>query len=71
MIYLIHNSIITDSHVIKIKHAKKIELIKSLKLCCNKNNPMLGVVELYENIHDSTLSKLKEKINIEEKKSMN
>ena len=68
LIYLIHNSIITDSHVIKIKHAKKIELIKALKLCCNKNNPMIDMIELYENMHENTLNKLKEKINIKENK---
>jgi len=60
--YLLHNSGMTDSHVIKIKHSKKMELIKSLKLCCNKNNPMIDMIELYENMHENTLNKLKEKI---------
>ena len=61
-VYLLHNSGITDSHVIKIKHSKKIELIKTLKLCCNKNNPMIDMIELYENMHENTLNKIKEKI---------
>ena len=39
-----------------------MELIKSLKLCCNKNNPMIDMIELYENMHENTLNKLKEKI---------
>ena len=60
--YLLHNSGMTDSNVIKIKHSKKIELIKTLKLCCNKNNPMIDMIELYENMHENTLNKLKEKI---------
>ena len=33
--YLLHNSGMTDSHVIKIKHGKKMELLKILKLCCS------------------------------------
>jgi len=66
--YLLHNSGITDSHVIKIKHSKKMELIKTLKLCCNKNNPMIDMIELYENMHENTLNKLKEKINEKENK---
>ena len=68
LIYLLHNSGMTDSHVIKIKHGKKMELIKTLKLCCNKNNPCLDMIELYENMHENTLNKLKEKINNKEKK---
>ena len=68
LIYLLHNSGMTDSHVIKIKHGKKMDLIKTLKLCCNKNNPCLDMIELYENMHDNTLNKLKEKINNKEKK---
>ena len=60
--YLLHNSGMTDSNVIKIKHSKKMELIKTLKLCCNKNNPMIDMIELYENMHENTLNKLKEKI---------
>ena len=68
LIYLLHNSGMTDSHVIKIKHGKKIELIKTLKLCCNKNNPILDMIELYENMHENTLNKLKDKINKKEKK---
>ena len=67
-IYLLHNSGMTDSHVIKIKHGKKMEFIKTLKLCCNKNNPALDMIELYENMHENTLNKLKEKINIKETK---
>ena len=66
--YLLHNSGMTDSNVIKIKHSKKIELIKTLKLCCNKNNPMIDMIELYENMHENTLNKLKEKINETENK---
>ena len=68
LIYLLHNSGMTDSHVIKIKHGKKMDLIKTLKLCCNKNNPVLDMIELYENMHENTLNKLKEKIIIKEKK---
>ena len=68
LIHLLHNSGMTDSHVIKIKHSKKMDLIKTLKLCCNKNNPSLDMIELYENMHENTLNKLKEKINIKEKK---
>jgi len=64
--YLLHNSGMTDSHVIKIKHGKKMELIKTLKLCCNKNNPSMDMIELYENMHENTLNKLKEKINEKE-----
>ena len=64
--YLLHNSVMTDSHVIKIKHGKKMELIKTLKLCCNKNNPSMEMIELYENMHENTLNKLKEKINEKE-----
>ena len=60
--YLLHNSGITDSYVIKVKHAKKMELIKILKLCCNKNNAIIDMIELYENMHENTLNKLKEKI---------
>ena len=70
LVYLLHNSGITDSHVIKIKHSKKIELIKTLKLCCNKNNPMIDMIELYENIHENTLNKIKEKI-IEKENKLN
>ena len=62
LVYLLHNSGMTDSYVIKIKHSKKMELIKTLKLCCNKNNPMIDMIELYENMHENTLNKLKEKI---------
>ena len=68
LIYLLHNSGMTDSHVIKIKHGKKMELIKTLKLCCNKNNPVMDMIELYENMHENTLNKLKEKINDIERK---
>ena len=68
LIYLLHNSGITDSNVIKIKHSKKMELIKILKLCCNKNNPMIDMLELYENMHENTLNKLKEKIKEKDKK---
>ena len=68
LIYLLHNSGMTDSHVIKIKHGKKMELIKTLKLCCNENNPCLDMIELYENMHENTLNKIKEKINDKEKK---
>ena len=68
LIYLLHNSGMTDSHVIKIKHGKKMELIKTLKLSCNKNNPCLDMIELYENMHENTLNKLKEKINNKENK---
>jgi len=60
--YLLHNSGITDSYVIKVKHGKKMELIKILKLCCNKNNAIIDMIELYENMHENTLNKLKEKI---------
>ena len=67
-VYLLHNSGITDSHVIKIKHSKKIELIKTLKLCCNENNPMIDMIELYENMHENSLNKLKEKIKVKENK---
>ena len=70
LVYLLHNSGITDSHVIKIKHSKKIELIKTLKLCCNKNNPMIDMIELYENMHENTLNKIKEKI-IEKENKLN
>ena len=66
LIYLLHNSGMTDSHVIKIKHGKKMELIKALKLCCNKKNPSLDMIELYENMHENTLNNLKEKINEKE-----
>ena len=66
--YLLHNSVMTDSHVIKIKHGKKMELIKTLKLCCNKNNPSMDMIELYENMHENTLNKLKDKINEKENK---
>ena len=66
--YLLHNSGITDSHVIKIKHGKKMELIKTLKLCCNKNNAIIDMIELYENMHENTLNKLKEKIEEKNKK---
>ena len=68
LIYLLHNSGMTDAHVIKIKHSKKMELIKILKLCCNKNNPMIDMIELYENMHENTLNNLKKKINDKEKK---
>ena len=39
-----------------------MELIKILKLCCNKNNAIIDMIELYENMHENTLNKLKEKI---------
>ena len=45
-----------------------MELIKTLKLSCNKNNPCLDMIELYENMHENTLNKLKEKINNKEEK---
>ena len=67
-IYLLHNSGMTDSHVIRIKHSKKMELIKTLKLCCNKNNPMIDMIELYENMHENTLNKLIETIKDKENK---
>ena len=66
--YLLHNSGMTDSHVIKIKHGKKMELLKILKLCCSKNNPVLDMIELYENMHENTLNNLKKKIDDKEKK---
>ena len=68
LIYLLHNSGMTDAHVIKIKHSKKMELIKTLKLCCNKNNPMIDMIELYENMHENTLNKLIETIKEKENK---
>ena len=68
LIYLLHNSGMTDAHVIKIKHSKKMELIKILKLFCNKNNPMIDMIELYENMHENTLNKLIETIKETEKK---
>ena len=68
LIYLLHNSGMTDAHVIKIKHSKKMELIKILKLCCNKNNPMIDMIELYENMHENTLNKLIETIKEKENK---
>ena len=68
LLNLLHNSGMTDSHVIKIKHSKKLEFIKLLKICCNKNNAVLDMVELYENMHDNTLIKLKQKIDEEDMK---
>ena len=68
LVYLLHNSGITDSHVVKIKHSKKMELIKILKLCCNKNNPMIDMIELYENMHENSLNKLAETIKEKENK---
>ena len=68
LIYLLHNSGMTDAHVIKIKHSKKMELIKILKLCCNNNNPMIYMIELYENMHENTLNKLIETIKEKENK---
>ena len=47
---------------------KKMELLKTLKLCCNKNNPVLDMIELYENMHENTLNKLIETIKEKENK---
>ena len=62
IVNLLHNSGISDSNVIKIKHEKKMELIKVLKICSSNYSSVLDLIELNGNIHERTINKLQEKI---------
>ena len=62
IVNLLHNAGISDSNVIKIKHDKKMELIKVLKICTSDYSSVLDLIELNGNIHDRTINKLQEKI---------
>ena len=48
--------------LIKIKHEKKMELIKVLKICSSNYSSVLDLIELNGNIHERTINKLQEKI---------
>ena len=62
IVNLLHNAGISDSNVIKIKHEKKMELIKVLKICSSDYSSVLDLIELNGNIHERTINKLQEKI---------
>lgn len=63
IVNLIHNAGLTDNNVVKIKHNKKMELIKILKICTSDYSSVLELVELNENIHKETVNKLRDKVN--------
>ena len=68
IVNLMHNAGMTDTNVIKIKHSKKMDFIKMLKICINDYSSVLELIELNENIHSEPINKLKNKITeIEEK----
>ena len=62
LVNLLHNSGLTEQNIIKIKHNKKMELIKILKICTSEYSSILDMIELNENLHKNTIEKLKNKI---------
>ena len=57
-----HNAGMTDTNVIKIKHSRKMDFIKMIKICINDYSSVLELIEFNENIHSETINKLKKKI---------
>lgn len=62
IVNLMHNAGMTDTNVIKIKHSRKMDFIKMIKICINEYSSVLELIELNENIHSETINKLKKKI---------
>lgn len=62
IVNLMHNAGMTDTNVIKIKHSRKMDFIKMLKICINEYSSVLELIEFNENIHSETINKLKKKI---------
>ena len=69
IVNLIHNAGMTDTNVIKIKHSRKMDFIKMIKICINDYSSVLELIELNENIHNETINKLKKKISEIEQKT--
>ena len=57
LVNLLHNSGLTEQNIIKIKHNKKMELIKILKICTNEYSLILDLIESNENLHKNTIEK--------------
>ena len=62
IVNLMHNAGMTDTNVIKIKHSRKMDFIKMIKICINEYSSVLELIEFNENIHSDTINKLKKKI---------
>lgn len=62
IVNLMHNAGMTDTNVIKIKHSRKMDFIKMIKICINEYSSVLELIEFNENIHSETINKLKKKI---------
>ena len=62
IVNLMHNAGMTDTNVIKIKHSRKMDFIKMIKICINDYSSVLELIEFNENIHSETINKLKKKI---------
>ena len=62
IVNLMHNAGMTDTNVIKIKHSRKMDFIKMLKICISEYSSVLEWIEVNENIHSETINKLKKKI---------
>jgi hypothetical protein len=57
---LLHNTRISDNNSISIKHNKKYDLIKALKIIIqqSENNSDLELIKLSSNIHPNTINKI-------------
>ena len=62
IVNLMHNAGMTDTNVIKIKHSRKMDFIKMIKICISEYSSVLELIEFNENIHSETINKLKKKI---------
>ena len=67
VVNLLHNCGLNDEGVVKIKHAKKMEFIKGVKIWTSNYSHVLDLVELNEGIHVNTIKQLGEKIKEYEK----
>ena len=67
VVNLLHNCGLNDEGVVKVKHAKKMEFIKGVKIWSSNYSHVLDLVELNEGIHVNTIKQLSEKIKQYEK----
>ena len=67
VVNLLHNCGLNDEGVVKVKHAKKMEFIKGVKIWTSNYSHVLDLVELNEGIHVNTIKQLSEKIKQYEK----
>lgn len=58
LVNLIHNASLSDNNVIKIKHSKKFELIKILKICSSEYSSLLNLIELSAEMHQETINNI-------------